>query len=91
MRASLLLPLALLWPLGPAAADCEDGVTALISITAAATDPHVRELLMRDLKQARLDLWEFDEVECAVALDHAARLLRRQAGTANAAVQNSGN
>ncbi len=30
---------------------------ALISITAAATDPHAREVLTRDLKQAQLDLW----------------------------------
>jgi hypothetical protein len=84
MRAPLLIFFALLWPLRPAVADCGDGVAALISITAAATDPHVREVLMRDLKQAQLDLWEFDEVECAMALEHAARFLRRQGGTTNA-------
>ncbi len=85
MRVPQLVLFALLWPLRPAVADCGDGVAALISITAAATDPHAREVLTRDLKQAQLDLWEFDEVECAMALEHAARFLRRQDGAANTA------
>lgn len=69
--AALLVGLAA----GPARADCETGVGRLMARIAGVTDPHVRNLLDADLKQAQLDLWEFDEVECAVALEHATRVL----------------
>lgn len=76
MRLLLLAVLAPLAVSAPAFADCEDGVAALIPKIAATTDPHLRTLLTVDLKQAQLDMWEFDEVECAAALNHADRLLK---------------
>lgn len=82
MRVSWVIGFALLYPLCCARADCEDGVAALTAQMASVADLHTREVLMADLRQAQLDLWEFDEVECAAALSHAARFLHRQADTA---------
>lgn len=60
-----------------ASADCEAGIAALTpKVLAVANNPHLRSLLEMDLKRAQFELWEFDEVECAVALEHAARLLK---------------
>ena len=84
MRIMALVLLMTGAPIGVALADCEDGVAALTTATSQATDPHAREILARDLAQAQMELWEFDEVECAVALDHAARFLRRQTQAENA-------
>lgn len=84
-RLALLISVLMLWPPGLALADCEDGVAALTAATAAATDPHIREVLARELNQAQTDLWEFDEVECAVSLARAARFLKRQGSTASSA------
>jgi hypothetical protein len=81
MRLRCLMLLALLWPWRPALADCEDGVAALTALVAGSIDPHVRAVLTVDLNQAETDLWELDEVECAMAIQHAARFLRRQGGS----------
>jgi hypothetical protein len=72
MLALALVPLCA----GPACADCESGVAALTRAVAGVSDAHLRSLLMTDLRRAQFELWEFDEVECAMALDHAARLLK---------------
>ena len=78
----ILLALATVAPTPSAWADCEDGVAALTSIMARVTDAHARAVLTADLAQAETDLWELDEVECAMALTHAQRFLQRQAGAA---------
>lgn len=70
--ASLLLTAA---AAAPARADCESGVERLVTKLATVSDSHVRSLLQADLNQAQIDLWEFDEVECAMVLDHATRVL----------------
>jgi hypothetical protein len=81
MRLGCLMVLALLWSWRPALADCEDGVATLTALIGGVTDPHSRAVLTVDLNQAETDLWELDEVECAVAIQHAARFLRRQGGS----------
>ena len=76
MKSGLLATLAICLAVHPAHADCEDGVASLTQRIAAVRDPHTHALLEVDLKRARIDMWEFDEVECAVNLEHAARLLK---------------
>lgn len=66
---------ALLLAAAPCRADCEDGVAELVARMAPVNEPHLRALLEADLKRAQFELWEFDEVECAIALEHANRLL----------------
>ena len=82
---TLLVVLGVVLPASGALADCEEGVSFLTAVMADVTDPYAREILSRDLKRAQLELWEFDEVECATALDHAQRFLRRQADEASSA------
>jgi hypothetical protein len=60
----------------PAHADCESGIATLAPKVAGVSDAHLRSLLQVDLRRAQFELWEFDEVECAIALDHAGRLLK---------------
>lgn len=60
---------------GAARADCESGIGELSRAMRAVTDPHLSALLQTDLRGAEVELWEFDEVECATVLAHAARLL----------------
>jgi hypothetical protein len=74
-RSILAIAAILLTP-APAFADCESGIAVLVPKLAGVSNVHTRELLIADLKRAQFELWEFDEVECAMALDHAARLLR---------------
>ncbi len=69
--------------LRPALADCESGITALARVLAQVSDEHTKALLQTDLRRAQVDLWEFDEVECAMVLDHSARLLAAGKGAAN--------
>ena len=76
MRLRFLVALAILAFASPALADCEGGIAALAPKIALVTDAHARDLLQADLKRAQFELWEFDEVECAVALNHAARVLK---------------
>ena len=62
--ACALALLAIFSVASPAAADCEGGIAALKAQTAEVADPHLRSLLLADLRRAQFELWEFDEVEC---------------------------
>jgi hypothetical protein len=76
MTPRILAALAMVLLAFPAKADCEDGIALLVPKIAGVADPHTRSLLEIDLKRAQIDMWEFDEVECAINLQHAARLLK---------------
>jgi hypothetical protein len=75
-RWPIMLITTTLAMISPALADCEAGIAALTAQIAGVTDPHLHALVEIDLRRAQFELWEFDEVECAVALQHAARLIR---------------
>lgn len=64
-------------------ADCESGIAALASVLPSVKDTRIEAMLQTDLRRAQVDLWEFDEVECAMVLEHSARLLvaTRKPGT----------
>lgn len=89
--ASLALAFSLAAQAAPAWADCESGVATLTPLLARASEPHLRQLLEADLKQAQIDLWEFDEVECAIALEHAMRLIVSVGGIAKLSAPSTGN
>lgn len=60
---------------GVARADCESGIAALTQRLTQVNEPHVKAMLQTDLRAAEVELWEFDEPECAMQLEHAAHLL----------------
>lgn len=81
--ALVLAPLA-------ARADCKSGILELSRALPSVTDPHVRALLQTDLRGAEVELWEFDEAECATVLAHAQRVLATAAASAPADGQSPG-
>ena len=76
MRVGMLALVPVPLSVGPACADCEGGIAVLARRVSGVTDGHLRTQLLADLRPAPFELPEFDEVACAIALDHAARLLK---------------
>jgi hypothetical protein len=72
----------------PARADCEKGIAALTASIAQVSDTKLKAMLQTDLRRAQVELWEFDEEECADALDHAKRLLSTAKQASNAPAAN---
>ena len=57
-------------------ADCEANMVPLAKQLETTTDERVKTRLFLALRRARMELDEFDEVECQQALDAATKLLQ---------------